>query len=37
MPYEDKICLPSYQSKMDLYKLYKADMAASNNKEIIFF
>ena len=26
MPHEDKICLPSCQSKTDVYNMYKADI-----------
>ena len=32
MPHEDKICLPSCQSKTDVFKMYTADILASSSK-----
>lgn len=34
MPHEDKICLPSCQSKTDVFKMYTADILATKGEAI---
>ena len=31
MPHEDKICLPSYQSKIEVFRMYTGDITASKD------